>query len=198
MIENLRPRLPRRSARGGSTVAYGLVLAVVVFVSSGISGVVGDRTGEELEDRGSRVGNPDQFVAPVVVPGDGGGYSGDDESPSAPTSTTVAIADLGGDTSIGNGNKWTASVTVTVETVTGHTPIGGAEVSGFWSHGMVATSCSTDSSGTCVVTQSGLKLVGDGTVAESTFTVYDIFGDDLVYDAASNDPDPPEITLLRP
>ncbi len=193
------PRTDRhRRSRGASTVAYGLVLAVVVVVSSSVADAVGDRSGDTLERRGGRIGNPDQFVAPAVVPGDDGGYSGDDESPAPPSTTTVAISGLDGATSVGSGNRWTASVAVEVSDVPGDQAVAGAEVHGVWSHGTVATSCATDSTGTCVVSQVGLKRVGGNAVDETTFSVLDLIGDDLVYDATSNDPDPPEITLERP
>lgn len=187
-----------RAGRGASTVAYGLVLAVVVVVASSVSDAVGHRSGDALESRSGRVGNPDQFVAPVVEPGDGGGYSGDDESDPAPTTTSVAISGLEGEASVGSGNKWTASVTVEVSTVTGGQAAAGAEVAGVWSHGTVAATCSTDSTGSCAVTLGGLKMVGSNQVDETTFGVLDVTGDDLVYDSSSNDPDPPEITVDRP
>ncbi len=194
-----RSRLTRDGAsRGASTVAYGLVLALVVVVSSSVSDAVGERSGDALGDRSDRVGNPDQFVAPVAETGDDGGFSGDDESEPPPSTTTVAVSGLTGETSVGSGNRWTASVTVEVAETGGGQTIAGAEVAGVWSHGAVAASCSTDSSGTCAVTQGGLKRVGENRVDETTFSVLDVTGDDLVYDSASNDPDPPEITLERP
>ncbi len=198
MRRHHRTPRPNRRNRGASTVGYGLVLAVVVVASSSVVDAVGDRSGDSLDGRGDRMGNPDQFVAPVIETGDDGGYSGDDESEPPSSTTTVAVSDLDGETSVGSGNKWTASVTVTVSTVPGGGVVAGAEVSGVWSHGTVAASCSTDSTGTCAVTQGGLKRVGGNAVDETTFSVLDIEGDDMVYDRASNDPDPPEITLERP
>ena len=79
---------------------------------------------------------------------------------------------------------WTASATVRVETAT-HAPQAGAAVLGVWSSG-VSGSCTTSSTGTCVI--------GSGSIARkvqsTTFTVTSVTSGSAIYAASANhDPD---------
>jgi PKD repeat protein len=82
------------------------------------------------------------------------------------------------------GGTWTATVTITVHD-SNHSPVANATVSASWSSGGTA-SCTTSGSGQCAVSKSGIpKKTGS-----VTFTVVNVTGPGLTYDAAANhDPD---------
>jgi len=80
--------------------------------------------------------------------------------------------------------SWTATVTITVHT-SSHGPLANAAVSGAWSGGSTG-SCTTNTSGQCAVSRSGISR-NSGSVS---FTVTNVALAALVYKPASNhDPD---------
>jgi hypothetical protein len=101
-----------------------------------------------------------------------------------PAASTLHVADLDG-LSNKAGNKWDASVTITVLDAA-QNPVTEAAISGSWSTGDSAN-CTTDSGGQCTLTLTGL----DGkSTASVTFTVEDVSHAALTYDSAGNaDPD---------
>lgn len=100
-------------------------------------------------------------------------------------SLTMHVADLDG-ASIANGRLWTARVTILIRTGGGN-PVSGSIVSGNWSNGASgAASCTTASSGQCVLSKSGVRK----NVNSVTFTVTSVAHNTLSYDASANvDPD---------
>jgi len=95
--------------------------------------------------------------------------------------TTVHIADLDGTKTLTK-SRWTATVTATVKDGSGNL-VAGATVTGTWSGGYTGTgTCTTGTSGTCSMTTGSMKL----TVSSVTFTVKDVSGDGLSYDAQAN------------
>ena len=93
------------------------------------------------------------------------------------------VGDLDGN-SLNNGRTWTAEVTITVHDPD-HNALSGADVSGDWSTGDTAT-CTTDSSGQCTVSLSGLRK----NVSPVSFTVTDVSHPDYSYSSSDNhDPD---------
>ncbi|MCG2786285.1 MAG: S8 family serine peptidase [Anaerolineae bacterium] len=101
------------------------------------------------------------------------------------TTSSVHIADLDATKAVSR-NKWTATVTAKVVDSTGAL-VSGAAITGTWSGGYVGTgTCTTGATGTCSMITGSMKL----TSTSVTFTVTNVSGTDLVYDAAANaDPD---------
>ena len=81
-------------------------------------------------------------------------------------------------------NSWTATVTITVHT-SSHGPLANAVVNAAWSGGSTA-SCTTNASGRCAVSRTGIpKSTGN-----VSFTVTNVVLGTFVYKPASNhDPD---------
>ena len=107
----------------------------------------------------------------------------------APTSTpgsgnSVHIGDLD-DSSISNGNRWNAVVTVLVHDAA-ESAMQGVSVSGSWNNGATGGgSCTTGSDGRCSITRSNLK----NNVSGATFSITDL-SSGLPYQASANhDPD---------
>jgi len=76
----------------------------------------------------------------------------------------------------------------------GHNPLDGATVSGAWSgSGTGSGTCTTNSTGSCVLTRSGIRKK-NGSV---TYTVGNITRGTDPYDSASND-GASSVTVLKP
>lgn len=102
---------------------------------------------------------------------------------STPDNSTIHVGDLDGANG-NNGSTWTAYVTITIHDAS-ENPVANATVSGDWSNGGSA-SCTTDASGQCTVSQSGIRK-NVGTV---DFTVSGVSHTSYTYDATANhDPD---------
>jgi hypothetical protein len=100
-----------------------------------------------------------------------------------PSEVDVHVGDLDADAVAARRNRWDATVTVAVEDADG-TPVAGVLVEGRWSDGANgAGTCTTGAAGICVVEKSGIK----GNQSSAAFTVEDLSGADVVYDAAAND-----------
>ena len=102
----------------------------------------------------------------------------------APTSNAIHVADLDAATSWNaRRTKWTATVTVMVHTAA-HAPLGNVRVQFTLSDG-TAKSCTTGTTGTCVVSKAL-----DSTVSSLTFTIRSLVASGRTYAAGSNhDPD---------
>ena len=85
-----------------------------------------------------------------------------------------------------SGTKWNATVTIAVHTGT-EQPLGSVTVTGVWSNGASGTTtCTTNSSGICAVTKTGLG----SSVTGVTFTITKLTRSTYTYQASSNhDPD---------
>jgi subtilisin len=104
----------------------------------------------------------------------------------APPPNPFHIGDLDGSGS-NSGKTWTARVTIRVDTAT-HGPLSGVAVTGSWSNGATGTaSCTTTSSGTCVVQ---ITKLARASIASVRFTVTGATRTGYTYTPASNhDPD---------
>jgi hypothetical protein len=96
----------------------------------------------------------------------------------------IHVGDLDG-TSSGN-NNWSATVTITVHDA-GHAPVAGATVSGTWSAGSPSSaSCTTNSSGVCNVSVSGIPR----RTSSVRWTVTNVTATGRTYQSSANhDPD---------
>jgi serine protease AprX len=102
-----------------------------------------------------------------------------------PVPTTIHVGDLDG-ASTRLSKSWTATVTILVHN-SNEQPVANAVVSGKWSKGASGTaSCTTDTSGQCVVSKTGNK----NTTTSVTFSITGVTYPTLSYQASSNhDPD---------
>lgn len=114
----------------------------------------------------------------------------DSETRAVTVSNTVLLAHvsaISASTSLTNGGKWNAVVTVTVHD-DGHGPASGVTVDASWSAGDSGSgSCVTGSNGQCTITKTNISRNS----ASVTFTVDQIGGGGYTYQAGSN-----EITSL--
>jgi hypothetical protein len=126
------------------------------------------------------------------------------EPTAAPTQEATAtpslhVGDLDGTSAADKGQKWLATVSITVYDVNG-TPVVEATVSGAWSNDDTNTSaCTTDSNGQCSLASSTL----DGKTGSVIFTVSGVTHGTFSYDPAYNtdpdgDSDGSSITISRP
>ena len=106
----------------------------------------------------------------------------DPTSPSNPpaASTTVRVSGLNGSAD-SQRNNWRATVTATVLNSTGNA-VAGAVLIGSFSSGGSNLSCTTSESGTCSIRSGNLNK----NVAVATFTVSNLVGTNLSYDATSS------------
>lgn len=171
----------RRSDRAAGITEYALALgATALLVLAGISQLE-DGVTSELEDRGESIGQPETVVVTVA--------STTTAAPStttpAPTTTSPGgsvFVSLLASTSNWSGSKWVATVEVTVQDSNGN-PVVGAEIQAEWSEPFVSeTSCVTDSSSTCSMTQWNLNSSREST----TWSALDVVAPPLVYDDSLN------------
>ncbi|MGI9600964.1 MAG: hypothetical protein ACR2QE_03705 [Acidimicrobiales bacterium] len=181
----------RRSSRAASVTEYALALgATVILVLAGLNSLE-DEVTSELDDRGQSIGQPDVTGVTVsttttAVP--------TTTTPSPTTTTaagTVSISMLAS-TSNWSGGKWVATVEVTLSDGSGN-PVVGAEIEAEWSEPFVSeTSCVTDATSNCSMTQWNLNSNRDST----TWSVVGVVASGLVYDADANVVS--EIVVTRP
>jgi hypothetical protein len=96
--------------------------------------------------------------------------------------TRIHLSDLEASSIPGARGRWTASVLVSVEDAMG-APAEGVLAEGTWSDGAKGgVSCTTGSGGQCAVQKSSLK----SNVTSVTFTLGNLAGVDMVYDAGAN------------
>ena len=180
--------------RAAAAVEYALILGV--FVLGVIVALEGwdDTVGSELDERGHNIGDPI-----------------DPDLPAAPTSTTtptassipqttttiigtskpMGIAVLTG-SAVDDSNKWIATIDVTIHDDNGN-PVPNATVQAGWSLPFSAvTACTTDSAGTCAMTQQNIA----DTQNETIWTVTDVTATGHKYDTNLNVDD--TITVYRP
>jgi hypothetical protein len=102
-----------------------------------------------------------------------------------PPGATMHVGDLDG-SSTPNGNRWNASVLITVHN-SSEGPVAGANVSGSWSNGTSGSAaCVTNASGQCTVTKMDLR----SNVSSVTFMVNNVTLTGNTYNAGANhDPD---------
>ena len=152
----------------------------MLLVIAGISSLE-DGVTSELDDRGSSIGNPDlsAYTAPTVTT-------------TPPTTTTPAVTTTApagtvfvsalASTANWSGSKWVATVEVTI-TDANSDPVVGAQIEAEWSEPFVSeTSCVTDGTSNCSMTQWNLNSNRDST----TWSVVSITASGLTYDAPSN------------
>jgi subtilisin family serine protease len=150
-----------------------------------------------------------------IYPGDGGPPPTATATPTPPpmaTSTpmptntptpgptgSVHVGDLDGSAVQGSRNRWDATVKVVIHDQS-HLPVAGMLISGSWSSGASGTSsCTTGASGSCTLTETGIK----GNAGSVVFTVDQVQGGSLTYQPGNNhDPDGDsggtDITIAQP
>ncbi len=168
--------------RGASVVEYALALgAIMLLVMAGLS-TLEDGVTSELDERGSSIGVPEESGVTVTAPT----TTAPPTTTTPPPSTTappgtVFISALASAANW-SGGKWVATVEVSV-TDGGSNPVNGASIEAEWSEPFVSdTSCVTDTSGTCSMTQWNLNSNRPST----TWTVVSVAAPGLTYDAADN------------
>jgi hypothetical protein len=113
--------------------------------------------------------------------GGASGYS-DIENATTGSANTVHVSDLDGESSPGNKNRWSATVTITVVDAYGN-PASGATVTGIWSNGVKGSgSCVTNSNGQGNLTKTNIK----SNISYVTFIVTDVESLSHTYDPDSN------------
>ena len=115
----------------------------------------------------------------------GGGGSAPTPTSGPGITTTMHMGDLDG-TSSSQGNRWTATVTITVHDAN-HNPLANVNVTGKWSNGATGTgSCTTGSNGQCSISKADIG----GGKNRVTFTINNLNRNGYTYTSASNhDPD---------
>jgi hypothetical protein len=97
-----------------------------------------------------------------------------------------------------NPSRWTATVLITVRD-NGGDLVAGAEVTGTWTPAVGSSSpvCTTEATGQCTVSQSGMQRSGTNTVFEAIFTLGAISHPELDY-APTDNQGPLQITIQKP
>ncbi|MGZ0230212.1 MAG: hypothetical protein ACKVKO_09695 [Acidimicrobiales bacterium] len=165
--------------RGATAVEYALVVALVV---AGLSITLGDlshTSANAVQDRGDRIGNPQAYSNVVDPGGVTGGVVETDLEPPAEGSNDVHLAAIVNPLSIAIGSKWSASVSVQVNSAD-DLPATAATVQGHWlivnGDGQTDThlaTCETDALGGCTVTIDALKTNGGQNADFEAWFIYD-------------------------
>ena len=114
-------------------------------------------------------------------------------SPPPTTGEDAHVASLSGSASTGSRNRWDARVDIVIHSAT-EAPVAGALVEGAWSGAVNGSaSCVTNNSGQCSVTRNNLKA----NASSLSFTVTNVSGEGITYDAGSNHQQA-TTTVLRP
>lgn len=170
-----------RSARGAGITEYALALGAIALLLLGGLSQLEDGVTSELEDRGDSIGQP----AAVSVTAPTTTAAAPTTTAPSPTTTSPAgtvFVSLLASTSNWSGSKWVATVEVTLQDGGGN-PVVGAEIEAEWSEPFVSeTSCVTDASSTCSMTQWNLNSSRNST----TWSVINVTAPPLTYDSALN------------
>jgi len=201
------PNLPPTAVDDGSSTYQDE--AIEIDVLSNDSDPNGDTLSVQSVTQGSlgSVINNDSSVTYTPNPGELGSDSftytitdGNGETDTATVNVTITepppatLVHLGAlDGVLTSKGPWnTVTITITVHGPS-HLPQSGVLASGTWSGVFSGSdSCTTDSSGTCTVSDR-TKSSGD-----AIFTLDDMTGSSIVYDLASNEKVPPEISVTIP
>jgi hypothetical protein len=178
----------RHQEKGATLVEYALLIALVVVVCIGVIEVLTDNSDEKVDTRSGEIGVPSEENAlPGATDGSGGGTSTDGSDGGGSVSAVAHVGGLSAATSTSsNGNKWSATVTVTIVDASGE-PVTGATVTGDWSAGNGGTSCVTGASGTCPISSADFNAGGGNPVESVTFSVTNVSGSSVAsYDSAAN------------
>lgn len=109
---------------------------------------------------------------------------GEEPPPDDGDAAGMHVGDLDGAAS-NDGRTWTATVTVAIHDAD-HNPVETATVTGGWDLGGGDTSCTTDETGTCQVSRSGIRK----STKSATFSVDGVAADGQTYESGANhDPD---------
>ena len=184
-----RTRVGRRSDdRGATLVEYALIVSLVVIAATGAISALESSSSDELNNRTPIVGTPAEqnslnFGSPSTTLG---GATTTTVAP-PPGAVVVHVSGITGSAQTSTAGNWVATARITVVDDLG-APVAGISVTGAWAPttGSATTSCTTDDSGQCNVTQSGMKRSGAGSIPEVVFTVVLLGGGEATYDPAAN------------
>lgn len=102
-----------------------------------------------------------------------------------PPPSAMHVGDLDGSSSLSNGGKWSAIVTITVHD-SNHNPVANATVSGAWSAGASGSgSCTTNAGGQCTIAKNNINK----NATSVTFTVSNATHATFVYASGDNHDD---------
>lgn len=167
-----------------------MAMALVVVVSVAAISRIESGAASEYQ-RKSNLGSPDleEGSAPTAPPNNTSTVpDGGSTTTIAPSQVTIVVS--GSATSTDKGNKWIASVTVTVTDSATGLPRPSVKVEGSWTGGAGGgASCITQSAGQCPVT---LESLTNGT-ASVTFTVTGVSGEGVVAPSTF-----PSLTVTKP
>lgn len=167
-----------RSDRGAALVEYALAVACVVVAAASAIGSFETAGTERLEGRTASAGAPDIDEPPVSTPPGSVPVA----SPTTTTTTSPALAvasvSMTGATVTVGGNRWTATVRMTLVDQSTGEPLTEATVSGLWSPAVGSpTSCQVTTAGECTITQTQKNNQG----LTATFTLTGVSGPNLTY-----------------
>ena len=141
----------------------------------------GDGTGSTARNPVRTYSSAGSYSVQLTVTDDDGATASATQSVtvSAPASTAMWVSGMSATTTSAR-NNWTATVTIQVVDATG--PLSGVAVSGTWSAGSGATTCTTGVDGRCTVNSSSLNKK----TASVSYTVSGLSRSGWTYEAGSN------------
>ena len=175
--------------RAATVVEYALLVALLAVALMSTIQFMEDRGEDRLEDRQENAGAPDvDALAPPSGGGGGGGAGGGGSGGEGGGGSTISPTATLTSSSSAQGNSWAASVTITVrDPANGNAGVPGVVVTGAWNPATSGqTSCTTNSSGSCNVTQGNMEARDNksGYVSSVTFAVSGVSGDGVDYQEA--------------
>ena len=184
-----RDGIDRCRERAATVVEYALLVALLAVALMSTIQFMEDRGEDRLEDRQGNAGAPDvDALAPPSGGGGGGGAGGGGSGGGGGGGSTISPTATLTSSSSAQGNSWTASVTITVrDPANGNAGVPGVVVTGAWNPAASGqTSCTTNSTGSCTVTQGNMEARSNksGYVSSVTFSVGGVSGDGIDYQEA--------------
>jgi hypothetical protein len=116
-----------------------------------------------------------------------------------PQEITVHVGDLDGSSTLNNGGRWNAIVSILIHDIN-ENPVVGAIVNGVWSGGVTGgATCTTDANGRCNVTKSNIK----SNIGSVILTITNVTNESSIYQPDDNhdpdgDSDGTSITIYKP
>lgn len=170
---------------------YALGTGLIVVTLLGAINHFQDGMQKELQDKQS-AGAPDtdEGVAPTLPPVSTSTIPDGGSTTTVPAGA-VSVSANGSSTSTGHGNKWIATVNVTVTDTASGSPMSSVNVTGNWTNGASGGgSCITVSGGTCTLSLEGTLNNGTDSVS---FEVTSVSGEGVIPPGSF-----PSVTVYKP